>query len=88
MTKFLLLQSYGPTAACDLPMTDWAPGDIKADVEGRLAAAGLSDVRFEYMPPLFTASYTSPQHRLVTMARAKATRCCWPPDSSAMERPA
>jgi succinyl-diaminopimelate desuccinylase len=49
------------------------PEDVKADVEGRLGAAGLSDVRFEYMPPLFNASYTSPGHRLVTMARANAT---------------
>ena len=50
-----------------------APGDIRADVERRLAAAGLSDVRFEYMPPLFTASHTSPDHPLVAMARANAT---------------
>ena len=46
MTKFLLLQNYGPTAACDLPMTEWAPGDIKAHIDfqaalnAELAAAG------------------------------------------------
>jgi len=56
---------------CRLPF-GITPQDIKADVEGRLAAAGLSEVRFEYMPPLFTASYTSPGHRLVEMARANA----------------
>jgi len=49
------------------------PEDIKADVERRLAAAGLTDVRFEHMPPLFNASYTSPAHPLVAMARANAT---------------
>ena len=49
------------------------PEDIKADVEGRLAAAGIRDVRFEYMPPLFNASYTSLEHPLVAMARANAT---------------
>jgi len=37
MTKFLLLQNYGPTATCDLPMTDWAPGDIKAHIDFQLA---------------------------------------------------
>jgi len=50
-----------------------APDDIKADVERRLAAAGLVDVRFEYMPPLFTASHTSPDHPLVGIARDNAT---------------
>ncbi len=49
------------------------PEDIKAAVERRLGAAGLSDVRFEYMPPLFNASYTSPEHPLVAKARANAT---------------
>jgi succinyl-diaminopimelate desuccinylase len=58
---------------CRLPF-GIAPEDIKADVERRLAAAGLSDVRFEYMPPLFTASHTAPDHPLVAMARANATR--------------
>jgi succinyl-diaminopimelate desuccinylase len=48
------------------------PEDIKADVERRLAAAGIRDVRFEHMPPLFNASYTSPSHPLVAMARANA----------------
>lgn len=55
---------------CRLPF-GIAPADIKADVERRLAAAKL-DVRFEYMPPLFEASYTSPAHPLVAMARANA----------------
>lgn len=50
-----------------------APEEIKADVERRLAAAGLGSVRFEYMTPLFTASYTAPDHPLVGMARANAT---------------
>ena len=63
---------------CRLPF-GITPEDIKADVEGRLAAAGLSEVRFEYMPPLFTASYTSPDHRLVTMARANAARATGKP---------
>src|SRR5215471_8018840 len=48
------------------------PEDIKIDVERRLAAAGLSTIRFEYMPPLFNASYTSPEHPLVRLARANA----------------
>jgi hypothetical protein len=37
MTKFMLLQNYGPTPACDIPMTDWAPGDIKAHIDFQLA---------------------------------------------------
>jgi succinyl-diaminopimelate desuccinylase len=48
------------------------PEDIKADVEKRLAAAAIPGVRFEYMPPLFDASYTPPGHPLVAMARANA----------------
>ena len=56
---------------CRLPF-GIAPEDIKADVEERLVAAGLTDVRFEYMPPLFRASYTSPEQPLVAMARANA----------------
>jgi hypothetical protein len=40
MTKFLLLQNYAGTAACDLPMTDWAPGDIKAHIDAELAGNG------------------------------------------------
>jgi succinyl-diaminopimelate desuccinylase len=38
-----------------------------------LKAAGLDSVRFEYMKPLFKASYTAPDHPLVAMARANAT---------------
>lgn len=49
------------------------PEDVKADVERRLAEAGIEGVRFEYMPPLFNASYTSPRDPLVAMARANAT---------------
>jgi hypothetical protein len=37
MTKFMLLQNYGPTAACDAPMTEWAPADIKAHIDFQLA---------------------------------------------------
>ena len=33
MTRFMLLQNYGATLACDLPMTEWDPADIKAHIE-------------------------------------------------------
>ncbi len=33
MTKFLLLQSYEGGEGCQLPMTEWAPGDIKAHID-------------------------------------------------------
>jgi hypothetical protein len=33
MTKFLLLQNYEGGEGCTLPMTDWAPEDIKAHIE-------------------------------------------------------
>jgi len=56
---------------CRLPF-GVTPEDIRKDVEGRLAAAGLSEVRFEPMPPLFTASYTSPADPLVRLVRANA----------------
>ncbi len=56
---------------CRLPF-GMTPEDIRRDVEGRLSAAGLHDVRFEPMPPLFTASYTSPTDPLVRLARANA----------------
>ena len=49
-----------------------APEDIKNDVEQRLATAGLTDVRFEYMLPVFNATHTAPDHPLVAMARANA----------------
>jgi hypothetical protein len=29
MTKFMLLQNYEASAACDVPMTEWALEDIK-----------------------------------------------------------
>jgi hypothetical protein len=32
MTRFLLLQNYEATAACDTPMTQWPPEDIKAHI--------------------------------------------------------
>jgi succinyl-diaminopimelate desuccinylase len=56
---------------CRLPF-GITPEDIRQAVEGRLKAAGLGDVRFEYMPPVFTASYTSPAQPLVRFARANA----------------
>ena len=37
MTKFMLLQNYGATVACDLPMTEWDPADIKAHIEYQMA---------------------------------------------------
>ncbi|HEY6279361.1 MAG TPA: YciI family protein [Streptosporangiaceae bacterium] len=33
MTKFLLLQTYGGGEGCQVPMTEWAPGDIKAHID-------------------------------------------------------
>ncbi len=56
---------------CRLPF-GITPEDIRAFVEARLVAAGLTDVSFEFMRPVFTASYTSPDHPLVGMARANA----------------
>ena len=32
MTKFMLLQNYGASAACDVPMTEWALEDIKSHI--------------------------------------------------------
>ena len=58
---------------CRLPF-GVTPEDIRKDVEGRLAAAGLAEVRFEPMPPLFTASYTSPADPLVRLVLANARR--------------
>ena len=37
MTKFMLLQNYGATLACDLPMTEWDPADIKAHIDFQIA---------------------------------------------------
>jgi succinyl-diaminopimelate desuccinylase len=56
---------------CRLPF-GVTPEDIRKDVEGRLAAAGLAEVRFEPMPPLFTASSTSPADPLVRRVLANA----------------
>jgi succinyl-diaminopimelate desuccinylase len=56
---------------CRLPF-GVTPEDIRQEVETRLSAAGLDDVRFEPMPPLFTASYTSPVDPLVRRVQANA----------------
>ena len=37
MTRFMLLQNYGATLACDLPMTEWDPADIKAHIDFQVA---------------------------------------------------
>jgi hypothetical protein len=37
MTKFMLLQNYEGGTGCDVPMTDWAPGDIKAHIDFQVA---------------------------------------------------
>ena len=37
MAKFLLLQNYAGTAACDVPMTEWTPGEIKAHIDFQVA---------------------------------------------------
>jgi hypothetical protein len=31
--RFMLLQNYEPTEATSTPMTEWAPGDVKAHIE-------------------------------------------------------
>ena len=54
---------------CRLPF-GVTPEDIRNQMEQRLAAAGLAGVQFEYMLPVFTASYTSPADPLVRLARA------------------
>jgi succinyl-diaminopimelate desuccinylase len=56
---------------CRLPF-GISPDDIRREVEGRLTRAGLKRVRFESMPPVFNASYTSPDDPLVRLARANA----------------
>ena len=56
---------------CRLPF-GIAPEAIQAEVERRLLAAGLTEVRFEPMRPWFPASYTSPEAPLVRLARANA----------------
>ena len=33
MPKFMLLQKYEGGAGCDVPMTEWAPADIKAHID-------------------------------------------------------
>jgi len=32
MTKYLLLMNYEATEVCSVPMTEWAPEDIKAHI--------------------------------------------------------
>ena len=32
MTRFMLLQNYGATLVCDIPMTQWDPDDIRAHI--------------------------------------------------------
>lgn len=56
---------------CRLPF-GITPADIRREVEGNLARAGLRRIRFESMPPVFNASYTSPGDPLVRLARANA----------------
>jgi acetylornithine deacetylase/succinyl-diaminopimelate desuccinylase-like protein len=58
---------------CRLPF-GITPDDVRTEVEGRLRAAGIAGVRFESMPPVFNASYTSPADPLVGFARANAVR--------------
>jgi len=48
------------------------PEDVRTEVEGRIRKAGIEGVRFEFMPPVFTASYTAPDDPLVSLARANA----------------
>jgi acetylornithine deacetylase/succinyl-diaminopimelate desuccinylase-like protein len=58
---------------CRLPF-GITPDDVRTEVEGRIMAAGIAGVRFESMPPVFNASYTSPADPLVGLARANAVR--------------
>jgi hypothetical protein len=37
MPKFMLLQKYEGGAGCDVPMTEWAPEDIKAHIDFQVA---------------------------------------------------
>src|SRR5256886_16639177 len=37
MTRFMLLQNYGATLASDLPMPEWDPATIKANIEFQMA---------------------------------------------------
>ena len=69
---------------CRLPF-GITPDDIRREVEGRLAAAGLRRVRFESMPPVFTPATRRPTHRwcawpgptptAATGKRARSSRC-------------
>jgi succinyl-diaminopimelate desuccinylase len=56
---------------CRLPF-GITPDEIRSEVERRLSAAGLHDVRFEPMLPLFSPSYTSPSDPLVRLVQANA----------------
>ena len=33
MPRYMLIQNYAATPACDVPMTEWKPGDIKAHID-------------------------------------------------------
>nr|MBA2447649.1 M20/M25/M40 family metallo-hydrolase [Chloroflexota bacterium] len=57
---------------CRLPF-GITPQAIEDEVTSRLAAAGLEDVRFEHLRPVFNASSTAPSHPLVRQASANAT---------------
>jgi hypothetical protein len=37
MTRFMLLQNYEGGRGCDVPMTEWAPEDIKAHIDFQVA---------------------------------------------------
>ena len=37
MTKYMLLQNYEGGAACDVPMAEWDPADIKAHIDFQAA---------------------------------------------------
>jgi len=32
MTRFMLMQNYGSTLACDIPMDQWDPDDVRAHI--------------------------------------------------------
>ena len=36
MTRYMLLQKYEASPACDVPMSEWAPGDIRAHIDFQL----------------------------------------------------
>lgn len=40
MPRYMLLQNYGAPAACTVPMTEWAPGDVKTHIEFQVTLNG------------------------------------------------